>query len=60
MKTSKKDFIKKCIDNPGEASPEIIKILAKLHDAKKTSQKVDAVSELLNLSPSTVWQYYSE
>jgi len=56
----RKEFVKKCIDSPEKASSEIIILLAKMTNSKKTSERVNAISQLLHLSQSTIWRDYVE
>ena len=60
MNKDRKKFVKKCIDNPSKANDEVIQILAKLNNSKKTTERVNAISQLLHLSPSTIWRDYEK
>jgi hypothetical protein len=55
----RKKFVKECIDNPEKANNKLIEIAARLGSSRKTSERVNAVSELLHLSPATIWRDYS-
>ena len=58
--TDRKRFVKNCIDNPEKSAVGLISLINSLYSSGNTAERVKVVSELLHISPSTVWRDYMQ
>jgi len=58
--SKRKELARKLIDNPEKESVELILKLSKLMSTKATDERVQIVSEIMQVHPRTIWRYYIE
>ena len=56
----RKEMIKKLIDNPERESIKMVAKLSQLMHTKATDERVQIVSEMMQVHPRTIWKYYLE